>query len=67
MRAQVFWDVNYRRARVPGVSNDRNVFILTGQAVKEEILFGVLHTPENLNVQDFKTRKREALCCPVMA
>jgi len=53
--------------RVPGVSNEPNTFILIGQAFQEEILFGVLHTPEDLNPQDLKTRKREALGCPVMA
>jgi len=51
---------------VPGVSNERNAFILIGQAVQEEILFGVFHIPENLNAQDLKTRMREAQGCPVM-
>jgi hypothetical protein len=66
LRAQVFWDVNFRRVRVLGVSNERNAFILKSQAVQEEILFGVLDTPEDLNPQDVKTRKR-ALGCPVAA
>jgi hypothetical protein len=53
--------------RVLGVSNERNAFILKSQAVQEEILFGVLDTTEDLNPQDVKTRKRDALGCPVAA